>query len=214
MLLGERTVHGFAREMVVALESISEPVSAGAGRAWVAPEFGKMGLAVDLLYQKWVDAGWLVAESGPAGFHNLLGWIGFRNRELLVEHRVEDVSPEGWHWTIDAWELDGRGYIIPLLDAGFGLHLPLLASWEPFADRDAFAQAFAGAFRNNVWMLGCGKSFELGDRVPYELYESALVGGVEASEEYAGFVRMLFDDETGDLIDEVTRRHLPDCRRG
>lgn len=213
MVLEQREVRGLAREMAMALESISEPVVTGNGQAWIAPPFGKMGLAVDLLYRKWVDAGWLTGASHPAGFHELLRAAGFRNREMLVEHRVEDVSPEGWCWTIDAWELDGRGYIIPTLDDGFGLHLPLLASWEPYHDREAFAEAIAGAYRNNIEMLGCGKSFRLGEYLPYERYVSAVVGGAEANDEYAGFIRMLFDDETGDPVAEVIRRHLPACRR-
>lgn len=208
MVLEQQAVGGFVRELVRALVSISEPVTTTAGQAWIAPEFDKMGLAIDLYYRKWVQAGWLAEETGIEGFHDLLRMFGFRNRDLLVEHHVAEVTPEGWHWTIDAWELDGRGYIIPVLDEGFGVHLPLLAAWEPFNDPEAFAEAFRGAYRNNIWMLGCGRSIRLGERVSQALFVSSLSGGVAANEEYASFISMLFDDETEDPIDAVICRHL------
>jgi hypothetical protein len=122
------------------------------------------------LTQEWLD------EEG--GYQNsieaFLRYMTGSDPEVLVDWEIGGSGPMVWGTQIGSYRLGESGYLYlwtePDVESGY----PILASWAPYDDDEAFAAAFIMAHRDEWALHSFHGSPTLGSRVSSELLERAL----------------------------------------
>ncbi len=167
--------HEFARELETAFAAIAEEVPTPEGQVLLGE------VALRALMTAHLDE--QTRESMSVS--ELLLSIADGEPRVLVHHAVRNPGPPDWDWSLDAFRLGERGYIVLIFeeeDEEPGQ--PVYGAWEPFDSQPAFEACFTAVYERHLDPILFGTHIWLGERISRNLLARALWAGLEGGDSF------------------------------